>query len=99
MEAAVRAAGIEPTKLTRITPEPAHRLGDSAYKEKPTHVRLTEVTPRQLVVFVHTLCSGPRAPQPRSLTMRAPRRDGAPRTWSVEIVVTYLVYDPPTSSG
>ncbi len=97
IEAAARAAAVAPGRLVRITPEPPQRLGDSVYKEKPTAVLLKGVSLRQVVGLVHTLIGGDRGLSAKSIRLSAPRHDDEGELWTAEIVVTYLIYDPPSA--
>lgn len=94
IETAALSAGITTDKLIRITPEPAQRLGDTVYKEKPTQVALKKITLKQLTWFVHALISGPDALHARSIRLTAPRREDTGNLWSAEVELTYLIYDP-----
>ena len=95
IEKAARSAGIAGDRLLRITPEPPQRLGDTVYKEKPTQVLLKNVTLKQLTWFVHALTSGADPLHARSIRLAAPRREDTSQSWSAEIALTYLIYDPP----
>lgn len=99
IESFAHSAGIESASLARITPEPAQRLADSDYKAKPTRVRMTDVTLEQLVAFLHGLVSTHAGVTTQSIHIRAPRPDDVGKLWITEIVLTYLVYDPPGSGG
>jgi hypothetical protein len=94
IEQAAQAAGVGPGSLRRITPEAPQRLGDSAYKEKPTLLALDDVTLEQLVRLVHHLVSSQQGLCPKSIRLSAPRKAAADSAWSAEIVLTYLIYDP-----
>ncbi len=96
-EQAARAAGITADKLARITPAPPRRLGETVYKEKPTQVLLKNVTLKQLVGMIHSLAGGQRGLHLKSIRLTAPRADDCGETWNAELVLTYLIYDPPSS--
>jgi len=107
-ERAARSAGIAPGSLVRITPAPPRRVGESVYKEKPTQVLLKNVTLRQLVTMVHALGEADAGLQANSIRLTSPGRDddGLPLTrgvkgglWTAEVVLTYLIYDPPPRRG
>jgi hypothetical protein len=57
IERAAEEAEFPDGSIERIEPEPARRVGESPYKEKPTHVRLRKVTLRELFTFLHALSS------------------------------------------
>ena len=94
VERAAETAGIPAATLSRITPEPARRVGNSVYVEQPTRVRLSEVSLKQLVVFAHTLTADHGGLNIHTIQIRAPRADDTTDTWIAEIVLTYLTYDP-----
>ena len=94
--AAAKAAGIPTEKVVRIDPDSPARLGDSVYKEKPTQVLLRDVTLSQVAGLLHAASSSQLSLRPLSVRMSAPRNDtGA--TWTVELVLSYLIYDPPST--
>jgi len=95
IESAARDARIDPSCLDRIMPEPPRRLGDSAYKEKPTHVLLKNVTLRQLTTLIHSVTAGPHGLAARSIRISAPRPEDTGPLWTAEVALTYLIYDPP----
>ena len=99
IEQSAATAGIEAARLSRITPESPQRLGDSVYKEKPTRVRLTDVTLEQLVTFLHTLGRRHVGLNARSIQLRAPRPADTGKLWIAEVVITHLLYDPPETGS
>jgi len=94
IERAARDTGIPTDRLVRISPEPARRLGESAYEEKPTRVFLKRVTLEELVTMIHTLTDPETGLDLKSLRLAATSRDAAEGTWSAELVLTYLIYKP-----
>jgi hypothetical protein len=95
IEAAAKAAGIRADKLVRISPEPAQRLEDAAYKDKPTRVRLTDVRLKEFVALLHKLLLDKTGLHDKSIRISASQRDDTGDLWGVELVLTYLIYDPP----
>jgi len=95
VEKAARGASIDLRNLVRITPEPPRRVGDTVYKEKITTVHLKNTTLKQLVVLVHNLIASRQKLQARSIRIRAPRVDDTGTWWTVELGLTYLIYEPP----
>ena len=95
IEHAARSAGISPASITRITPEPQRRVGDTVYKEKPTQVLFKNVTLKQIVATSHALAGGEKRLHPKSLRLSAPRDEDTGNLWTAEMVLTYLIYDPP----
>ena len=99
IERAAKAARVDARSLVRITPEPARRVGDTAYKEKPTSVLLKGVTLKQLVGLMHRLSSDRRGLAARSIRIAAPRAEDTGATWNAELTLTYLIYDPPRTGN
>ena len=95
IEKSAKAAGITTAKLLRISPEPPQRLGDTVYTVKPTRVLLKNVTLQQLVQFVHAIVTDREALHAKAMRISAPSADDAGRLWNVEVVLTYLIYEPP----
>ncbi len=94
IERAARAAGVSPDRLLRISPEPAQRVGDSVYKEKPTRVSLKDVTLKQLVTLVHGLTSADAGLRVKSILLHAPNQEDPSDSWTAEVVLAYLIYEP-----
>lgn len=95
IEQAARQAGISASGLAHINPQSPQRLGDSPYKQKPTQVILKNVTLEQLVKMAHTLGAQADSLLPKSLRVTAPRNADTGGFWNAELVLTYLIYDPP----
>ena len=99
LEQAAQAAGIPTDRLIRIAPEPAQRVGDSAYKEKPTRVIVKNVGLAPLVAMIHRVTQAEGGWSLGSLRLTAPSRDATENLWTAELIFTYLVYEPlPTRS-
>jgi hypothetical protein len=94
IEGAAKEAGIPTDRLLRISPEPARRIGETAYKEKPTRVIIKNVTLRKVVAMAHGLTGGEGELNLKSLRLTAPSPDAVAGTWSAELVFTYLIYEP-----
>ncbi len=93
IDAAARQAGIQ--KVAVISPEPAQRVNDGPYKEKPISIRLGDnVTLVQASSMLSMLATGDRPLVPKSIRMTTSRDDTSSANWAMEAVVTYLVYDP-----
>jgi len=96
IERAAGAAGLPPGSLLRITPGPPQRIEDTVYKEKPLRIVIKKAQLQQLTQFMCQLSAGDQGLQTRSLRLRAAQQqDGAVEAWDAEIVVAYLIYDPP----
>ena len=94
VERAAKSAGIDAVKLLRITPGTPQRIGDTAYKEKPTRVLLKDVTLEQLTKLLHMMASSPQVLHPKSIRLSTPNREDTGNLWGAEVEVTYLIYDP-----
>ena len=96
VEQAAREAEFTDGSLERIEPEPPRRVGDTAYKEVPTQLRLRRVTLRQVFAFLHAVGNDAGGPplRVRSVRLSAPRGEEATDLWAVEATLVYLVYDP-----
>ncbi len=99
IEQAALEAGIEPEHLSRINPGPAAALGRSAYLEKPTQVLLLNVTLEQVITFAHHLAGAEGGLTTRSIRLSAPRYETDDTLWTVDLVFTYLIYDPDRADG
>ena len=95
IEKAAAAAGVTGGRLVSIHPEPAQRVAESVYKEKPTRIVLRGVTVRQTVELMQRLAAreNPLSVKSVNLTAATPQEDRD--AWHADIVVTYLIYDPP----
>lgn len=94
IERAAREAHIPAEQLVRISPEPARRIGETPYKEKPTRVFLKDVSLTNVVTMVHGLTCGETGLDLKSIRLTAPSRDATAGTWSAELAFTYLIYEP-----
>jgi hypothetical protein len=95
IEKSARDASIDLRNLVRITPEPSRRVGDTVYKEKVTFVHLKNTTLKQLVALVHNLITAQQKLQVKTIRIAAPRSDDTGSWWTVELALTYLIYEPP----
>ena len=95
IENAAKAAGISAESMARMTPEPPRRLGDTVYKEKPTQVLMRKITLKQLTALTYGLLSAETGLHARSIRVIAPRAEETGDLWTAELVLTYLIYDPP----
>ncbi len=103
IEAALKTAGVALSMLERVTPETAHRIGDTDYREMPTNVLLRQMSLRQLVSFLYHLTTAPpegggESPGAslavKTIRLSAPREPQASDKWRVEVTLTYLIYTP-----
>ena len=95
IEGAAGAAGIPTAGLKQIVPQSSQRLGDTAYKEKPTLVLLRNVSLGQVTSLVHELIAWTSGLRAKSIRLTAPRPEDTGDRWNSDVVVTYLIYEPP----
>ena len=98
IEKAAKEAGIPADRLLRISPEPAQRVAETAYKEKPTRVFLKNVTLQQVVAMVHGLTRNEEGLNLKSIRLTALSREATTNLWSAELILAYLIYEPQKSS-
>ena len=98
IELAAKSAGVSSGSLVRIIPQQPRRIADTIYKEKPTLVLLKSVSLRQVTALVHQLVSDENGLRAKSIRINAPRPEDTGDRWTAEIVLTYMIYDPPEKS-
>jgi hypothetical protein len=94
IERAARAASIPAERLVRIAPGSPERIGNSPYREKPTHVTLKRISLQQVVAMLHHLGSGERGLRAKSIRVAAADRRDAEWLWDADLVASYLIYEP-----
>jgi len=96
IEHAAQLAQIPTSALTRIAPQPAIRVTDNLYQEKPTQLALRSITLKQITTFLHHLSSASDGAnlQIKDLRLTAPRDGQGNDLWSAEATVSYLIYSP-----
>jgi type II secretory pathway pseudopilin PulG len=92
IQKAVRSAGASRSSIVQIDPQPARRLRDTAYKEKPTRLTLQELSMRELLDALDTLTEGASLRVER-VRMSPPQR-GLAHNWDAEVTVAYLIFEP-----
>ncbi len=96
IEKAATAAGILPdtnnNRFMEIKPQPAQRVGETNFREKPTVLKFKNVTLEQVVRLMHALAAGEPALHAKSLQLSCMNADDT-TNWSAEITLTYLIYD------
>lgn len=98
IENAARSAGIAPGNILRITPQPQRRINDTAYKEKPTGVTLKGITLREFFAMASTLAGDENSLDIKSVNITAPDINDMGEKWNVDLVLTYFIYDPISTS-
>ena len=94
IEQAAKAVRVVPT---RIAPEQPQAVEGSSYREKPTRVFLDNVSLQQVVDVIHRLAVGEQPLAAKSLRLSAVEEKSSDNLWKLELVVTYLIYDPASS--
>lgn len=107
VESAAQKASIPSQSIIRIWPEPARRVGESVYKEKPTQILLRKVSMQQIAGFLYALTGEGDVLSAKSIRLTPLQGDegaGAGNasnaanpgnTWTADVSVSYFVYDPP----
>ena len=93
IQAASRQAGMGEASIEGIYPQPARRMGDSPYVQKPTVLALRGVSLPQVAAFLYHL-SADGGLSVRDLRLRSPHSEAPQDTWDAEVTVTVLVYSP-----
>jgi len=94
IEKSAKAAGLTDATLLRTVPEQPLRLGDTVYLEKPTRVQLKNVSLVQLVEMVHRIVTDKNRLHAKAMRISAPSAEDTGALWNVELVLTYLIYEP-----
>jgi len=99
IERAAAAAKFEGGAIESIQPEDARRVGETDYREVPTHVRFGHVTLRQVFTFFHGLTgvdntSAGAALRLKDVRLTAPHGEETADRWTVESTLTYMIYAP-----
>lgn len=98
VEQSAQAAALPQQALVQIDPQPARRVGETAYREQATRLELRDVTLRQLVTFLHGLSHDDLGMEVSDLRLRAPRDDKSVQptdeTWTAEVTLTHLIFAP-----
>ena len=94
IEAAAAKAGLPSSSLVRISPQAPQRVGQGPYQEKPIEVLLSGVSMRQVAGLLHELSASATPLRAKSIRLSAPRQEAAAGTWSAQVVLTYLIYQP-----
>jgi hypothetical protein len=94
IEKSAKAAGLTEAMLVRTVPEQPLRLGDTVYLEKPTRVQLKNVSLVQLVEMVYRIVTDKNHLHAKAMRISAPSAEDTGAQWNVELVLTYLIYEP-----
>ncbi len=95
IEKSAKAAGLTEAMLVRTVPEHPQRLGDTVYLEKPTRVQLKKISLVQFVEMTHRILTDRNRLHAKAMHISAPSAEDTGSLWNVELVLTYLIYDPP----
>lgn len=98
LRSAAAIAGIA-DQLTSIEPGQPARLRETAYSETPVYLRLTAVSLRQAIVFLHHLSSADAGIRARTIELAAPEESSGPgpvanERWTGDITLGSLTYEP-----
>jgi len=97
IDRAAQIAQIAGSAIVRINPQASRRVEDSAILEQPTCVEIRQISLEQLVKFLGELSSSESGLQATSIRLTAPRASAGDQqceTWSVEVVLTHLIFSP-----
>ena len=95
IESAAKDADIPGSRILQIMPEQPRRLGDTVYMEKPTRIRLKNVTLEQLTKLTHAIRTDKNRLHDKAMDLSPPSSEDTGRLWNVDLVLTYLIYNPP----
>jgi hypothetical protein len=97
IEQAAQIAEIPGSAIVSINPQPGRRIGNSALMAHPTSIQFRETPLKHLVRFLIELAADESGLEATSLRLKAPRiapLTEAEERWTVELVLTYLVFSP-----
>jgi hypothetical protein len=92
---AVAASSMDERRLIAIEHQAARRIGRTAYLEAPTRLAFRDVTLPRVLTMLDALTMNDSRLQVSYLRLAAPRREADPSRWTVDVTVTYLIYEPP----
>lgn len=99
IEQVAKEAHVASGSIVRIWPEPARRVADSPYLEKPIQVLLRNVDLKQIMSFLHGASSGSQALSVKSLRIVTPHHQDEAALWTAEVTLAYLIFQPPPSGN
>jgi len=94
IERSAKAAGLTEALLVRTVSEQPLRLGDTVYLEKPTRVQFKNISLVQLVEMTHRILTDKNRLHAKAMHISAPSAEDTGALWNVELVLTYLIYEP-----
>ena len=92
IEEAAKKNHIPANAIVRISPEPARRVGQSAYQEKPTRIELRQVTLKQLLNVMYEVTADSPSLRIRSIRLSLPHTGDDDQTWDIEFTLSHLKY-------
>jgi hypothetical protein len=95
---AAQSAGISEQSIDRTDAQSVHRAGDSAFTEHPADIEMHDVTLRQAIAFLHSLCAGPAGLRIKDLRLTAPHGSDTSDRWSFQVTAAEVVYAPKRES-
>lgn len=97
IEQAAKQNQISQKSITGIYPEPPRRVGTSAYLDKHTLIRLSNIPLPNLMGFLHELSATEPTLVVTAVNLNAPRTQASTNNWQVSVTLTYRIYSPPNS--
>jgi hypothetical protein len=97
IDAAAKQSGLSLDLLQGVFPEPALRVGNLPYVEKPTTLTFRKVESRALATFLFHLTNSSGLTL-RHLHLRTPHGNTGTTLWDVDATITCLVYAPNDNS-
>lgn len=98
IETSAKKASLPMTSVVQIDPQPARRIGNTAYKEQATRLELRDVTLKQLVTLLHSLADEEQGTELTELRLSAPREENSTQDpterWTAEMTLTHLIFIP-----
>lgn len=98
LETSAKKANIPAGSIVQIDPQPARRLGKTAYKEQPTHIELQDIALKQLVFLLLELTDEESGAELAELRLSAPRDEPSSsekqELWNAEVTLTHLIFSP-----
>jgi hypothetical protein len=97
IDAAAKQSDLNLNLLQGVFPEPAVRVGNLPYVEKPTTLTFRKVEARTLATFLFHLTNSSGLTL-RHLHLRTPHGNTGSTLWDVDATITCLVYAPNANS-
>ena len=76
--------------LLQTNPQPARRIGETAYQEISTQVTLGNVTLKQIIEFMQAITAANAGLQVRSIELQAPAEQETGEQWTAQLVLGHV---------